>query len=124
MRAIFQGVLVNTIVMGWVNLAMVKILVLVLDLHVEGAKLEALAICLVFTAIYVTIGGLWGVLVTDVLQFVVKMTMAIVLAVAAVAAVGGIGALEAKLAVIDAARGAGIGARVLPDERRGVAAAL
>ena len=106
-RAIFQGVLVNTIVMGWVNLAMIKILVLVLGLRGEGAKVEALAICLTFTGIYAAVGGLWGVLVTDVLQFAVKMTMAIVLAVVAVAAVGGIGALETKLAVLDATRGAG-----------------
>jgi Na+/proline symporter len=108
-RAIFQGVIVNTIVMGWVNLAMAK--VLELTLHVP--KLEALAVCLVFTAVYVTIGGLWGVLVTDLLQFVVKMTMAIVLAVAAVAAVGGIGPLEAKLALVDAARHAGGGESIL-----------
>ena len=98
-RAIFAGVLVNSIVMGWVNLAMAKILEL--TLHVP--KLEALGVCLAFTAIYVTIGGLWGVLVTDVLQFAVKMSMAIVLAVAAVAAVGGIGPLEAKLAARDLA---------------------
>src|SRR6202166_2968521 len=91
-RAIFQGVLVNTIVMGWVNLAMAKILGL--TLHVP--KLEALGVCLVFTAVYVTIGGLWGVFVTDLLQFVVKMTMAIVLAVAAVCAVGGISPMIAK----------------------------
>ena len=51
--------------------------------------------CLVLTALYVTIGGFWSVLVTDLLQFIVKMTMAIVLAVAAVAAVGGIAALKA-----------------------------
>ena len=98
-RALFQGVFVNTVIMGWVNLAMAK--VLELTLHVP--KLEALAACLVFTAVYVTIGGLWGILVTDLLQFIVKMTMAIVLAVAAVAAVGGIPALEAKLAVLDTA---------------------
>ena len=101
-RALFQGVFVNTVIMGWVNLAMAKILEL--TLHVP--KLEALAVCLVFTAIYVTIGGLWGVLVTDLLQVVVKMSMAIVLAVAAVAAAGGIRGLEAKLAVLDAARSA------------------
>ena len=98
-RAIFQGVLVNTIIMGWVNLAMAKILSL--TLHVP--KFEALAVCLGFTALYVTLGGLWGVLVTDLLQFVVKMSMAVVLAVCAVAAVGGIGALKLKLADIDAA---------------------
>jgi Na+/proline symporter len=98
-RALFQGVLVNTIVMGWVNLAMAKILAL--TLHVP--KLEALAVCLIFTGVYVTLGGLWGVLVTDLLQFVVKMSMAIVLAVAAVTAVGGIGTLTAKLTMLDAA---------------------
>ena len=99
-RAIFQGVLVNTIIMGWVNLAMAK--VLELTLHVP--KLEALAVCLVFTALYVTLGGLWGVLVTDLLQFVVKMSMAVVLAVAAVAAAGGMPALVHKLGAVDLAR--------------------
>ena len=108
-RAIFQGVIVNTIIMGWVNLAMAK--VLELTLHVP--KLEALAGCLLFTGIYVTIGGLWGVLVTDLLQFIGKMSMAIVLAVAAVAAVGGIGSLESKLALLDAARHAGSGNSIL-----------
>ena len=98
-RAVYQGVLVNTIIMGWVNLAMVK--VLSLTLHVP--TLPALYMCLVLTAIYVTIGGLWSVLVTDMLQFIVKMSMAIVLAVAAVVAVGGISALKAKLDVVDAA---------------------
>ena len=51
------------------------------------------------------LSGLWGVLVTDLLQFVVKMTMVIVLAVAAVHAVGGMDALKMKLALIDQARG-------------------
>ena len=105
-RAVYQGVLVNTIIMGWVNLAMVK--VLSLTLHVP--TLAALYVCLVLTALYVTIGGFWSVLITDLLQFVVKMTMAIVLAVAAVAAVGGIAALKAGLATVDAqhhASGAG-----------------
>ena len=35
-RAIFQGVLVNTIIMGWVNLAMMKILLVVLHLPNAG----------------------------------------------------------------------------------------
>jgi Na+/proline symporter len=108
-RALFQGVFVNSVIMGWVNLAMAKILELTLHVH----KLEALGACLLFTGIYVTLGGLWGVLVTDLLQFVVKMTMAIVLAVAAVAAVGGIGSLEAKLAAIDAAHRIGSSGSIL-----------
>ncbi len=102
-RAVYQGVLVNTIIMGWVNLAMVKILSL--TLHVP--TLPALYVCLGLTALYVTIGGFWSVLVTDFLQFIVKMTMAVVLAIAAVAAVGGIAALERGLSAIDAQRGSG-----------------
>jgi Na+/proline symporter len=102
-RAVYQGVIVNTIIMGWVNLAMVKILSL--TLHVP--TLPALYLCLGLTALYVTIGGFWSILVTDFLQFIVKMTMAIVLAVFAVAAVGGIGALKTALAALDAHRGNG-----------------
>src|SRR5665213_1930149 len=108
-RAVYQGVLVNTIIMGWVNLAMVK--VLSLTLHVPTTL--ALYVCLVLTALYVTIGGLWSVLVTDMLQFIVKMTMAVVLAIAAVVAVGGIGPLKAKLAVVDAAHHASGGGSLL-----------
>ena len=108
-RAVYQGVLVNTIIMGWVNLAMVK--VLSLTLHVPTTL--ALYVCLVLTALYVTIGGLWSVLVTDMLQFIVKMSMAIVLAIAAVVAVGGIGPLKEKLAVVDAAHHASGGGSLL-----------
>src|ERR1700760_353059 len=42
-RAVYQGVLVNTIIMGWVNLAMVK--VISLTLHVD--PMLALYACLV-----------------------------------------------------------------------------
>ncbi|PZR58369.1 MAG: sodium:proline symporter [Candidatus Meridianibacter frigidus] len=108
-RAIYQGVIINTIIMGWVNVAMGKILSLTLGIP----KAEGILICLVLTAIYVAIGGLWSVLVTDLLQFVVKMTMVVVLAVAAVAAVGGIASLKAHLAVIDAGRIASGGGSIL-----------
>jgi SSS family solute:Na+ symporter len=108
-RAVYQGVLVNTIIMGWVNLAMVKVLSLTLNVP----TLPALYICLVLTALYVTIGGLWSVLVTDMLQFIVKMSMAIVLAVAAVVAGGGIVALKAKLNVLDLAHHASGGGSLL-----------
>ncbi len=104
-RAAFQGLVINTIIMGWVNVAMAKILFL--TLHIDAVV--AIPVCLALTAVYVSIGGLWSVLVTDLLQFAVKMSMAIVLAVAAVAAVGGIPGLTAQLAKIDATRGPGNG---------------
>jgi Na+/proline symporter len=53
-----------------------------------------------FTGIYTFIGGLWGVLVTDLFQFALKMAMIIVLAWVAVAKIGGMQALEMHLRVI------------------------
>jgi Na+/proline symporter len=103
-RAVYLGIPINCIVLGWVNLAMVKILMLILGVN----KLQALAVVMgliALTSFISTIAGLWGVLVTDLFQFVVKMGMVIVLAVAAVNAVGGIDAMKAKLAAIDQARG-------------------
>jgi len=86
---------------------MVKILGLIFGV----SKVEALAMVLgliVLTSTISTLSGLWGVLVTDLFQFVIKMGMVIVLAVVAVNAVGGIEALKHKLAAIDAYRaGAG-----------------
>jgi solute:Na+ symporter, SSS family len=49
------------------------------------------------------------VLWTDLVQFILKMGMLILLAVYAVRAVGGMGALKTKLAAVDAARGAAVG---------------
>jgi Na+/proline symporter len=95
-RALYLGILINCIILGWVNLAMVKILQLIFGV----GKLEALVIVLgmiFLTSAISTLSGLWGVLVTDVFQFVVKMSMVIILAVFAVRAVGGIDALKTKL---------------------------
>ena len=75
---------------------MVKILELIFGI----GKLEALVIVLgmiALTSAISTLSGLWGVLVTDVFQFVVKMSMVIILAVFAVRAVGGIEMMKTKL---------------------------
>jgi len=103
-RALYLGIPINCIILGWVNLAMVKILMLVLGV----TRLQALGIVIgliVVTSFISTLSGLWGVLVTDLFQFAIKMGMVIVLAFAAVHAVGGMDALKLKLAAIDAAHG-------------------
>src|SRR3954452_6851035 len=107
-RALYLGLPINCIVLGWVNLAMVKILMLVLGIGKTEALLVVLGL-ITLTSFISTLSGLWGVLVTDVVQFVIKMGMVIVLAVAAVNAVGGMDALRAKLTAIDAARQAANG---------------
>ena len=102
-RALYLGVPINCIILGWVNLAMIKILV-TLGLGERGATYVLIGM-LIFTAFYTTISGLWGVLVTDLFQFVLKMGMVILLAVLAVKAVGGIDELKIKIATLDAASG-------------------
>lgn len=100
-RALYLGLPINCIIMGWVNLAMVKILQTTLGLDKRGAVTIVIGI-LIFTAFYTTISGLWGVLVTDLFQFVLKMGMVIVLAILAVHAVGGMDALKTKITALDA----------------------
>jgi solute:Na+ symporter, SSS family len=115
-RALYLGIPINCIILGWVNLAMVKILGLVLGI----SKAEALLIVLgliALTSFISTLSGLWGVLVTDVFQFIVKMAMVTALAVFAVQAVGGIDGMKSGLAAVDRARGAGQGSSLdfIPD---------
>jgi Na+/proline symporter len=104
-RALYFGILINCIILGWVNLAMEKIL----GISLNVPKFWAVVICMAITAIYTSISGLWGVLWTDLVQFILKMSMLILLAFYAVRAVGGMSALKIKLAAVDAARGAAAG---------------
>ncbi len=113
-RAAYLGLPINLIIMGWVNLAIVKILVLVLGV----TKIEALVIALAIMAITAsisTLSGLWGVLWTDLFQFFLKMGMVILLAVFAVGASGGMGALVTQLHEIDRTRAGGSVLSMVPD---------
>ena len=105
-RALYLGAPINCIIIGWVNLAMMKILQVTLGLDQSGALWTLLAI-LAFTAFYTTLAGLWGVLVTDLVQFALKMGMVVALAYFSVRAVGGLGALESKINLMDASAGSG-----------------
>src|SRR3954471_389662 len=105
-RALYLGIPINCIVMGWVNLAMLKILQTTLGLD-DVRALWVLFAILGFTAFYTTLAGLWGVLVTDLVQFVLKMGMVVAHAYYAVRATGGLTALEMKVRALDATAGGG-----------------
>lgn len=107
-RALYLGIPINCIILGWVNLAMVKILMLILGVNKVTAILIVLGM-IALTSFISTLAGLWGVLVTDLFQFAIKMSMVIVLGVAAVQAVGGIDQMKLKLAEIDRAKGLAAG---------------
>lgn len=113
-RAVYLALPINCIILGWVNKAMVDILMLVLGVSKETALALVIAI-IALTSLISTLSGLWGVLVMDLVQFVIKMGMVIALAVYAVQAVGGIDAMKARLAELDAARGGGSILSFTPD---------
>lgn len=93
-RAIYLALPINLIILGWVTLAMVKILEVSLGID----PILAVGICFVITVGYSAAAGMWAVLWTDLVQLVIKMTAVIVLAVFAIRKVGGVPALKDGLA--------------------------
>jgi SSS family solute:Na+ symporter len=75
-RALYLGLPINCVIMGWVNLAMAKILSITLGWD----QLTAVLISLAITGIYSALSGLWGVVITDFFQFVFAMLGTIALA--------------------------------------------
>jgi solute:Na+ symporter, SSS family len=108
-RAIYLGLLMNCLILGWVTKAMTSIVAVTLGV----SDRNALAICVLFlipfTGLYVALGGLWGVLWTDLFQFALKMAIVIGVAWYAVAAAGGMHSLLSRLAEMRAAAGPGAG---------------
>ncbi len=108
-RAIYLGLLMNCLILGWVTKAMTSIVAVTLGV----SDRNALAICVLFlipfTGLYVALGGLWGVLWTDLFQFALKMAIVIGVAWYAVAAAGGMHSLLSRLAEMRTAAGPGAG---------------
>ncbi|HEX9704363.1 MAG TPA: sodium:solute symporter family protein [Gemmatimonadales bacterium] len=85
-RAVYLALPINLIIMGWVTRGMVK----VLEVTTGVNPLAGALILFLLTALYSMLAGLWGVVMTDLFQFVVAMGGAILLAVLAVGAIGGL----------------------------------
>ncbi|MBN8568818.1 MAG: Na+:solute symporter [Ignavibacteria bacterium] len=99
-KGIYMGIFMNTIIMGWVNLAMIKILIGMFPEYInESNALIYVGLCMLLTAGYSALSGLWGVAVTDAFQFILAMGGCIILAVIVVNSpqIGGIDGLQAKL---------------------------
>jgi Na+/proline symporter len=94
LRALYLALPINLIILGWVTLAMVKILQIALGVN----PVLAVGICFAITVLYSAAAGVWAVLWTDLVQLVIKMTAVIALAVFAVRAVGGMTALKTGVA--------------------------
>ncbi|SUZ53488.1 uncharacterized protein METZ01_LOCUS6342 [marine metagenome] len=103
-RALYLGIFFNVMIMATVTLAAIKIGGVLLGV----SKYEVILIAGTVTALYSATSGLWGVVVTDLLLFIVAMTGSLAAAYYAVQqpAVGGLNglftnpALEGKLALL------------------------
>lgn len=93
-RAAYMTLYANCLTMAWVTLAMVKVFGTVFDI----GPVAATAFAVVITLAYATLSGLWGVVVTDLLQFVLALAGGILLAAFAVDAAGGMSGLLGFLA--------------------------
>jgi SSS family solute:Na+ symporter len=96
-RAIYLGLLMNCLILGWVTKAMVSILAVSLDVSENVALLICVLGIIPFTGFYVSLGGLWGVLWTDLFQFVLMMAIVISVGYFAVDAAGGMTNLLAEI---------------------------
>ena len=94
-RAVYLGLFINCLVIGWVNLAMAKIL----SVTVGWNRLTAVLVGLAVTGVYAAAAGLRGVVVTDFVLFALASVGSVALAVFAlgVPEVGGISGLVAQL---------------------------
>lgn len=111
-KALYFGLLMNCIILGWVTLAMVTILdVLFPGITVFGqtqfsllgitisAPMAIAGFLILFVSVYSLVSGLWGVAVTDAFQFLIAMGGTIILALFALdlPEVGGMAGLRAQL---------------------------
>jgi Na+/proline symporter len=93
-RALYLGLFFNCVIMATVNLAAAKIANVLLGWPMS----KTLLICAALNVAFAATSGLWGVLVTDFIQFGVAMTGSVAAAVYAVKQpqVGGLGQLFAR----------------------------
>src|SRR5690242_5700459 len=120
-RALYLGLLMNCLILGWVTKAMTSIVGATLGVSDRSALMICIFFLIPFTGIYVSLGGLWCVLWTDLFQFVLKMAIVIAVAYYAVDAVGGMHALLLKLQTARASYpAAGDATSFFPDFSRGL----
>ncbi|WP_428235718.1 sodium:solute symporter family protein [Gracilimonas sp.] len=92
-RALYFAFPFNCIIMGWVTVGMAKILTVV-----TGAdQWVAILVLYGLIGIYIAISGLWGVMVTDFVQFILAIAGTIALAYFSVDHVGGLSELKSQL---------------------------
>jgi Na+/proline symporter len=100
-RSLYIALVVNSIIVGWVTVAMLNILKYTVLSGSEAAgggwDLAIIVFLFAVVGLYSTISGLWGVVVTDFVQFILAMAGCIAFAIHAVRDVGGLDLLRERL---------------------------
>ena len=96
-KACYEGLLRNCITMGWVMLAIVKFSKVALGWDTE----LTLLVCISLALSYTIASGLWGVVATDLLQFIVGMVGTISLAVIVLYKLGGPASMVEQIKAIE-----------------------
>jgi len=92
-RALYFAFPFNCVIMGWVTVGMAKVMSVI-----TGADQWQIIILLYgITAVYIALSGLWGVVVTDFIQFFIAMIGSIALAYFSVDHIGGFDELKIRL---------------------------
>lgn len=93
-RALYLAVPVNLIIMGWVTTGMAKVMQVLFDYPTW----QTLGLLYTFTVLYIILSGLWGVVITDALQFLIAIAACVILAIVATEKAGGLDQLWLKAA--------------------------
>jgi Na+/proline symporter len=93
-KAVYIGILANCITMGWVLKAVLSVSHAVFP---DRNPWLILAAILLFTMIYTVMAGMWGIAANDLVQYIISIVGAIILAIYAMREVNGIGGLIAGL---------------------------
>lgn len=105
-RSLYLAFPINCIILGWVTVGMAKILTVLLGvqnlvINIGGVTLAGewviILVMYLLIGIYISFSGLWGVIITDFVQFIIAMGGSILLAWYAVDHVGGLDQLQAEL---------------------------
>jgi Na+/proline symporter len=94
-RAVYLGLFFNCAIMASVTLAAAKIA----NVMLGWSRLQTVIICGLICIVFSALAGLWGVLASDLVQFVIAMVGVLAAAYVALSqpAVGGLGGLVAKI---------------------------
>ncbi len=92
-KAIYFAVIFNFLVMGWVIRAMAAVVTTMMPIN----EWVAIVACIIVALVYCVLSGFYGVVATDLVQFVIAIGGSVYLAFLAVTRIGGMEVLKEKI---------------------------